>query len=262
MRLNIIALGDVGQNLLLGLKLLGGEVIDEIGIHDINESLVERLEIEMGQIARAEIPTIDEEDGIVRKTKMPKVFAVSDEEILNCDVLVFCASRGVPPVGSEGDVRMAQLQANGELVRAFGERIQEKARLTEEIADDRAHIPSYGDRCIPSLILIMSDPVDQLCNIMLESSGLSPERIRGLGLGVMNARAIYYAERNPTFASYLKDGRVFGPHGKGLVVANSISEYDENLSLELTDLVVNANKEVRNLGYKPFIAPAISSGAL
>ena len=227
MKLNIIALGDVGQNLLLGLKLLGGEAIDEIGIYDINENLVKRLEIEMGQIA----------------VLKPRVMALSEEELLCCDALVFCASRGVPPVGAEGDVRMAQLEANGELVRALGERIAKSDS-------------------VPDFVFIMSDPVDQLCNMMLESSGLAPEKIRGLGLGVMNARAVYYAKRDERFSSYLNDGRVFGPHGKDLVVANSITEYDDELSRELTELVVNANREVRELGYKPYIAPAISSGAL
>ena len=238
MRLNIMALGDVGQNVLLGLRLLGGEVIDEIGIYDINESLMKRLEIEMGQIAYS--PNCDSH-------KLPKVIMVGEEELMDCDVLLFCATRGVPPIGSEGDVRMAQLEANGELVRNLGKRIKNQNEIGEKI---------------PGLVLVMSDPVDQLCNIMLESSGLAPERIRGLGLGVMNARAKYFAERDERFSSYLNGGRVFGPHGKNLVVANGIDSYDDEISKELTELVVNANMTVRELGYKPYIAPALSSGAL
>lgn len=238
MRLNIMALGDVGQNVLLGLRLLGGEVIDEIGIYDINESLMKRLEIEMGQIAYA--PCGDAHE-------LPKVLMVEEESLMNCDVLLFCATRGVPPVGTGGDVRMVQLEANGELVRELGNRIKNQ---------------NEKDGSTPGLVLIMSDPVDQLCNIMLESSGLAPERIRGLGLGVMNARARYFAERDDRFADYLKDGRVFGPHGQNLVVANSLENYDDSVSKELTELAVNANMSVRDLGYKPFIAPALSSGAL
>ena len=235
MRINIMALGDVGQNVLLGLKLLGGEVIDVIGIYDINESLVKRLEIEMGQIAS------------VGNLLMPKVEPVDEEDLLDTDILLFCATKGIPPIGSEGDVRMAQLEANGELVRSLGLRIKNQ---------------NEGGGRIPGLVLIMSDPVDQLCNIMLESSGLEPNRIRGLGLGVMNARAIYFAERDERFKSFLDEGRVFGPHGKNLVVANSIENYDDEISKKLSALVVNANMSVRDLGYKPYIAPAISSGAL
>ena len=63
----------------------------------------------------------------------------------------------------------------------------------------------------------------------------------------------------------LSDGlRVFGMHGQELVVANSILSglYDDELSRQLTSLAVGANKEVRSLGFKPFIAPALSSAAL
>ena len=233
MRINIMALGDVGQNLLLGLKLLGPGLVDEIGIYDINSKQIERLEMEMGQIA-------------YNGAAFPRVVITEEEELLDCDILVFCATKGVPALDAKGDVRMAQLEANGELIRTLGERVKAEA--------------SYGR--IPEYIYVMSDPVDQLCNLLLESSGLDANRIRGLGLGVMNARAIYYAERDEKFLSYLVDGRVYGPHGEGLVIANSISNYDDEISQELTEMVKHANMKVRELGYKPFIAPAISSGAL
>lgn len=233
MRINIMALGDVGQNLALGLKLLGRGTIDEIGIYDINKKQINRLEMELGQIA---LPLYEE-------SNLPHVVAINEDGLLECDVLVFCASKGVPSLDSEGDVRLAQLEGNSALIRSLGSKIKKNL--------DRA----------PELILVMSDPVDQLCNVLLESSGLAPERIRGLGLGVMNARAFYYAERYEKYSSYLEDGRVFGPHGEGLVVANSISNYDDEISVELTELVKTSNIRVRELGYKPFIAPAISSGA-
>ncbi len=78
----------------------------------------------------------------------------------------------------------------------------------------------------------------------------------------MNARATYYAQRDPRFADFLIDGRTFGPHGEGLVVANSISRYDDAVSRELTEKTKRANLEMRALGYKPYAAPALSSGAL
>ena len=78
----------------------------------------------------------------------------------------------------------------------------------------------------------------------------------------MNARAAYFAKRDPRFASYLTEGRVFGPHGKGLVAANSIADYDDALSRELTRLTLEANLRVRDLGFKPYVAPAVSSGAV
>ena len=78
----------------------------------------------------------------------------------------------------------------------------------------------------------------------------------------MNARAMYYARRDPRFASYLTEGRAFGPHGEGLIIANSIRHYDDRLSRELTELTKHANLEMREMGYKPYVAPALSSGAL
>ena len=54
----------------------------------------------------------------------------------------------------------------------------------------------------------------------------------------------------------------FGPHGEDLVLANSVAHYDDALSRELTEKVAHANLEMRKLGYKPYVAPALSSGAL
>ena len=78
----------------------------------------------------------------------------------------------------------------------------------------------------------------------------------------MNARAAYYARRDQRFADFLTDGRTFGPHGEDLVVANSLSRYDDALSRELTERTTHANLEMRALGFKPYVAPALSSGAL
>ena len=60
--------------------------------------------------------------------------------------------------------------------------------------------------------------------------GLLPEQVQGFGLGVMNARAAYFAKGDPRFASFLTEGRTFGPHGRGLIAANSVEHYDDALS--------------------------------
>lgn len=242
-RVHILAMGDVGSTLLMGLKLLGGDVIDRIGICDISEKITARWEFEMGQVS------LPWDYGA-----MPEVEIVPPERIFDCDVFVFVASRGIPPVGSRvRDVRMAQLEANAPLVKHY-------ARLARA-----AHFRG--------LWAAVSDPVDPLARITyLESNrddagrwdglGLLPEQVQGYGLGVMNARAAYYAKRDARFASFLADGRSFGPHGEGLWIANSLSRYDEELSRELTELTVTANLRMRELGFKPYVAPALSSGAL
>ena len=230
-RVHVLALGDVGMTVLLGLKLLGGDVIESLGICDINKANVDRLEQEMNQIRYP-----------FGLAEMPKVYPVEEEALFDCDVLVFCASKGIPPIGVKGDVRMAQLEANREIIAHYGTLAKKSA--------------------FKGLMAVVSDPVDPLCKAFLQASGLHPAQVQGYGLGVMNARAAYYAEKDERFVSYLEEGRAFGPHGGDLVIANSIENYDEGLSRELTDLTVNANMQVRDLGYKPYIAPAISSAAV
>jgi hypothetical protein len=76
----------------------------------------------------------------------------------------------------------------------------------------------------------------------------------------MATRAAYYAEKEGADAQAL---RVYGPHGQGLIVANAACDgYDDELSRRLTDLTRTANLQVRELGFKPYIAPGLSSAAV
>ena len=242
-RLNILAIGDVGSTLLTGLKLLGGDVLSSIGICDVSDQVTARWEFEMGQI---NLPW--------DYNAFPEVEVVPVEKLFDCDVFVFVASRGIPPVGSKvKDVRMAQFETNAAIVKQY-------AKMARA-----AHFQG--------LWCAVSDPVDPLAKTAyLESNkdengnwdgrGLRPEQVQGFGLGVMNARAAYYARRDQRFADFLTDGRTFGPHGEDLVVANSLSRYDDALSRDLTERTTHANLEMRALGFKPYVAPALSSGAL
>ena len=242
-RVHLLAVGDVGGTLLTALKLLGSDTISTIGICDLNENTVARWVTEMGQIAWP-----------WDYNALPAVEAVSSNNLFDCDVFIFAATKAIPPVGSEiKDVRMAQFAANRPLVEHF-------ARQARSV-DFRG------------LFMVLSDPVDPLCKAAWLASnhdtdgkwderGLLPEQVQGFGLGVMNARAAYFAKQDPRFASFLTEGRSFGPHGRGLVIANSIQNYDDALSKELTQLVETANLRIRDLGFKPYVAPAISSGAM
>ena len=237
-RVNLLALGDVGSTLAMGLKLLGGDVISTLGLCDVRENVPQRWEFELGQIA---VP-------------FPRVKIVKPEDVFGCDVFLFCASRFVPDTAvKDGDVRMAQYELNRPLAASYGCMAREAG--------------------FKGMFCVVSDPVDPLCRAaLLESNrnengeldykGLFPHQVRGFGLGVMNARARYYAEKDPRFVDFLIDGRTFGPHGEGLIVANSVSRYDDALSRELTEKTKHANLDMRQLGYKPYVAPALSSGAL
>ena len=242
-RVNILAIGDVGSTLLTALKLLGGDVISSIGICDLSDQITARWEFEMGQI---NLPW--------QYNVFPEVEVVAPENLFDCDMFVFVASKGIPPVGSQvKDVRMAQFEANAGIVKHYAKMAREK-----------------GFR---GLWCAVSDPVDPLAktaylesnrdeNGVFDGKGLRPEQVQGFGLGVMNARAAYFAKRDPKLASFLSEGRSFGPHGTGLFIANSITNYDEDISQELTRLTVTANLKMRELGFKPYVAPALSSGAL
>ena len=237
-RVHILALGDVGATLLLGLKILGGGTIDTIGIYDMNANVMERYEREMNQMGWAFEEWQDEE----AETCLPQVKILKEEELFDCDLFLFCASKAIPAIGVKGDVRMMQFDANRQIVELFARKA--------------------GEAEYKGIFGVVSDPVDPLCKAALLASGLEPGQIRGYGLGVMNRRAVYYSRKNPQLASYPTEGRAFGPHGGDLVIANSIDCYDDELSRQLTKLTVEANLEVRELGFKPYLAPAVSSGAM
>ena len=242
-RVHLLAVGDVGGTLLTALKLLGGDCIAAIGICDLNEKTVARWTAEMGQIAWP-----------WDYDALPEIAPVTPERLFDCDVFIFAATKAIPPVGSGvRDVRMAQLEANRPLVERFARQARE--------ADFRG------------LFMVLSDPVDPLCQAAwrasntgpdgtLDGLGLLPEQVQGFGLGVMTARAAYFAKQDPRFSAYLTEGRSFGPHGEGLVIANSVQKYDGALSQELTRLTLEANLRIRDLGFKPYVAPAVSSGAM
>lgn len=231
----LLALGDVGSTLAIGLKLIGGDVLESLGICDINASQRMRWEMELNQI-------------VVNPDL--RIEAVEVNQLFDSDLFIFCASGYVPKVGEEPkDVRMAQYEVNAKLVAYYAKMARDKG--------------------FNGIFAVVSDPVDLLCRkafiasnqdegSTLDFKGLLPEQIIGFGLGVMDGRAKYYSDRMGY--SYREKGRVYGPHGKDLVVAVDVSLEDQSSSLMITEKVVTANLEMRAIGYKPFIAPALSSG--
>lgn len=237
-RVNLVGLGDVGGTVLTGLKLLGKEIA-QIGIYDPNQAQCQRYALELNQV----LPL---EDG----GTMPSVVIYPPDALFDCDALLFTASLGVPAVGSAvKDVRMAQYARNRQMLAQY-------AKMARE-----CHFTG--------LFAQISDPVDHLCRAVFLASnwdaqgnfdggGLLPEQIQGYGLGVMRARAAYYA--NELGVDF---GAVFGPHGQDLIVANAVDEaYNEEISQQLTQATVTANLAVRALGFKPYIAPGLSSAAI
>ena len=168
-----MGLGDVGGTVLQGLVLLGRDLTG-IGIYDPNEAQCRRYCLEMNQV-------LPEHAG----GWVPPVETVPLARLFDCDALLFTASLGVPPVGAQvGDVRMIQYKRNRDMLQGY-------ARMARETG-------------FTGLFAQISDPVDYLCQSVFlasnrdedgrfDAAGLLPEQIQGYGLGVMRARAQYYA---------------------------------------------------------------------
>ncbi|MGE5628855.1 MAG: lactate/malate family dehydrogenase [Solirubrobacterales bacterium] len=239
----ITGMGDVGGILTTGLRLLGNGSISKINIYDKDINKIRRFELECNAILPGDF-----------NENYPNVSGIDESDLFNCDMFVFCVSTGVPEVGKEDvDVRIAQLKGNSNIISHY-------AKLA------RANN-------FKGIFAVVSDPVDLLCKAAyIESNmdndgnfdylGLKPDQIKGYGLGVMYARAAYYAKDINEDKSFLREGRAYGPHGEDLVIANSISSYNERNSLYLTEKARKSNLEVRAAGFKPYIAPALSSGSL
>lgn len=242
-KINVIGLGDVGGTLLTGLRLLGIKNISSLGLYDLDANRTARYNYELSQILSPDMS----ESSI-------NIISLKEKDIFDCDMFVFCVSVGVPEVGKEAnDVRLSQFKGNAKIIGHYAKLAREKN--------------------FKGIFAVVSDPVDLLCKkAFVESNkdsygnmdfkGLAPEQIRGYGLGVMNARACYYASQQDATKHYIHEGRAFGPHGEGLIIADSITHYNELLSDALTYSTKTANLEVRSTGFKPYIAPALSSGTL
>ena len=246
-RINIVGLGDIGSNVLLGLKLLGGDYVSEIGVYSTKSNVMERYEMELNQIY-----SIDENSPLY--SGKPIVKTVEKDKILDCDMFIFCASSKVPSISADmGEDKSQQFAANKEILRKY----VNKARNTN----------------FKGVFAIVSDPVEQLCEAAYQISntdgegnfdykGMLPEQIQGFGLGVMYARALYHADKMDKAEGFRKNGRIYGENGKGVVVVDDIHNWNQEFSEELTKKTSDTSYMVKNLGFKPYIAPAMSSAVI
>ena len=163
---------------------MGGDCISSIGICDISDKVTARWEFEENQIA---YPWAYD--------ALPEVDVVKPEDLFKCDVFVFVASKGIPPVGSGvKDVRMYQFENNSKIVAQYARQAR-----TEHFK---------------GLFAVVSDPVDPLAktawlesnkdeNGVFDLKGLRPEQVQGFGLGVMNcARGLLCEARRTIFHSF------------------------------------------------------------
>ena len=244
-RVGLVGVGRVGgiAATLLAATPVAKSGVRELLVYDVDGANYERWLLELGSIARWR-----------GAEPMPRVRPTTLAQVFNqCDVLLFAATSGVPPLGSQGDVRLVQFEPNRSILRGC----LEHARMAS----------------FTGLFLVISDPVDWLCQAAVVDSntdpagrfvgdGLAPERIAGLGLGVMWGRALAFARREGWDEVVARHGAAFGPHSTEVVVFDDVRRPSPVRSDGLTRAAREGNALVRHLGFLPFVGPAVSSVAL
>ncbi len=241
-RVGLAGLGRVGgvAATLLAASPAGRSGIGELLVHDADAANQERWLLELGSIAawrRAEAGPA------VRGATVGELFA-------GCDAVLFAATESVPPLGARGDVRMVQFEPNRGILGAF---------LAEAGRADYA-----------GLLLVVSDPIEWLAQAAFHDSnagregrftgaGIAPERIAGLGLGVMWARALAAARAEGAGPSVARRGGAYGPHSTEVLAFDDLARPDAARSARLTDSARNCNFRVRELGHLPYVGPGASS---
>jgi len=241
----IAGLGRVGGVAATVLTLTPSRVsgIRELLISDVDAANRERWLLELGSIARWRSGDV-----------LPRVRPTTISEVFNrCDVFLFAATDTVPPLGTQGDVRLVQFGPNRTILRAFLE---------------QARAAGYT-----GLFLIVSDPVELLAQAAFHDSnrdhsgaftsdGLAPERIAGLGLGVMWGRALACAGREGWEQTVARFGAAYGPHGPDVVVFDDVRKPSLRRSDALSRAARDGNVRIRNLGHLPYVGPGASSVGL
>ena len=217
--------------------------IRELLVHDADEANLRRWVLELGSIAPWR--------GTGGRTG---IRAATPQEMLErCDAVLFAASAPVPPLGTRGDVRMVQLEPNRAILRTF-----------------LAHAPEPG---YAGLLLVVSDPVEWLAHAAFHESntdaagrftgtGLAPERVAGLGLGVMWARALAGARAEGVEEEVARRGAAYGPHSAEVTAFDDVGAPDWALSRRITAAARECNFRVRDLGHLPYVGPGVSSVGL
>jgi len=165
----------------VALSVLTQGVARELYVHDIRTA-----------IAEGEAMDLVHGSPFLRSAT---VRAVALEELHGCDAVVIAAGRN----GKPGESRLALLQDNAALARSLG------AALA-------------GHR---GLLVMVTNPVDVLTQLLLETSGLPPERVIGTGTLLDTARMRHLLGRELGVAPRSTHVQVLGEHGDSQVAAFS-----------------------------------------
>ena len=122
------------------------------------------------------------------------------------------------------------------------------------------------------LFFVVSDPVELLAQAAFYDSnasqggylghGLAPERVAGLALGIMWGRALAKARAVGEGARVARTGVPYGPHSQDVLVFDDPADPGPGAVRAMTQAARTGNYRIRDLGYIPYIGPALSSIAL
>jgi hypothetical protein len=240
----VSGLGRVGGTAAAALAAAdtGRTRISTLLIHDTDSGNLARMEQELGSVVSWRGDPV-----------LPRVQAASLPEMLRrCDAFVFAAATAVPPLGAEGDVRLVQFGPN-----------------REALAGTLAAAAEVG---YTGLFLVISDPVELMAMAAFHDSnrfrdgflarGLAPERVAGLALGVMWGRAQAVARARGEGERVARSGAAYGPHSQDVLVFDDPLAPDPDLSQAMTLAARAGNYQIRDLGFIPYLGPALSSIAL
>ena len=244
-KVGIAGLGRVGGTAATVLAALpvARTRIREILLHDVDAANEERWFLELQSIA--EWRTSDGHPRIGR--------AAREDLYRTCDLILFAATAGVPPVGAPGDVRSVQFAPNRTLLAT--------------------HLQAARAADYSGLFLVVSDPVESLALAAFHDGnfdargrfvghGLPPERIGGLALGVMWGRALAAARGAGWEEQVRRAGGAYGPHAAEVLVFDDLRRPDATRSRLLSRAARTGNLAIRGLGHLPYVGPAVSSVAL
>jgi L-lactate dehydrogenase len=162
----------------VAISTLQTGVVDEVLLHDLREEVAEGEAMDLGHGASFYPPAV--------------VRTAHPEEMTSANVVVIAAGRG----GKPGESRLDLLRDNAALTREFGRTL----------------------RSLRGIIVMVTNPVDVLTQVMTEASGLPPERVLGTGTMLDTARLRQVLGRELEVDARSVHGQVIGEHGDSEVV--------------------------------------------
>ena len=121
------------------------------------------------------------------------VYAADVEDMADADAIVIAAGRG----GRAGEPRLALLRDNVSIARAVGMRL----------------------RAFKGLVVVVSNPVDVMTQVVQETSGLPPSRVLGTGTMLDTARLRQIISRSLGLDPRGIHAHMIGEHGQSVVAA-------------------------------------------